>query len=71
MEGRILRANVVGMEIRLRGPGFESRQKQEISLFSKTPRHALGARSACYSMGSRVLSRTKAAKVWCWQLTAI
>jgi hypothetical protein len=43
MEGCILCTTVVGMEIRLRGPGFESRQKQEISLFSKTFRRALGA----------------------------
>jgi len=56
MELCILCTTVVGMEIRLRGLGFESSQKQEISLFSKTSRHAQGACSAPYSMGSRVLS---------------
>jgi len=56
MEGCILCTTVVGMGIRLRGPGFESRQKQEISVFSKTSKQALGAHSASYSMGSGVLS---------------
>jgi hypothetical protein len=36
--------------------GFDSWQGQEIFLFFKTSRPALGAHPACYSMGTRVLS---------------
>jgi hypothetical protein len=56
VEEYILRTTVVGMEIRLQGPGFESWQKQEIFLFFKMSSQDLVAHSASYSMGSRVLS---------------
>jgi hypothetical protein len=41
----------------LDGPGFESRQRQEIFLFSNTVQNGPGAHPASYTMGTGYLSR--------------